>query len=448
MRFRWIGGVGLGLALGVGSAPAQELDRHPAPAGVAAAPITLGRPQPIYADSPVLPASYAGPTATMAVPTVTLSTPRPIIRGQSPDFPSVNVPPPPPPPPGPSGPGAFGGPAVFPGGPPVGAVVGPGAEAYNCGVVNNNADLGGFWARCGDRLKRCWTGVTGTVADGFSSRTLFQSDHEFDCFISPVSNPIYFEDPRALTEFRPVFMWQHTRDSNPVYAGGDNYFAVLQGRLAITPWASIVVNKLGWTFNNPENPVPGVEDANGFSELHIGPKFTFLRLQDTQTVAALGLNFEMPIGSDRIGQGTGNLSLSPYFSAAQSFLRSDFGTFNFMNTTGYSFAVDSRRTDFLYASFHLDYNILNANRYFPLVELNWTRYTFNGSARSLGFEGSNLFNFGSDGVAGQDDLTLAVGGRIKFTEAIQLGIAGEFSVLGGRRHLDDFRLTVDMIFRY
>ena len=453
MRSRWLAGVGLALAIACGSASAQELKWRPvrapgaspgtSPGSSTTSPITLGRPQPILAQEPVLPAAHVAPAHV--TPAVTLSAPRPIVRAQSPDLPPVNVPPPPPPP-GAGAPG-FGNPAVFPGAPGA-PPPGPGAEAYNCGVVNNNADMGGFWTRTGDKFKRCWSDITSSVTEGYGNRTLFQSDHDFDRFISPVSTPVFFEDPRALTELRPVFIWQHTRDSNHIYAGGDNFAAILQGRLAITPWFSIVMNRLGWTFNNPENPIPGVENGDGFSDLHIGPKFTFLRNDATCTVAAVGLNFEIATGDDDIGQGTGNLSLSPYFSIARAFGETDWGRFNFMNTTGYSFAVDSRRTDFFYTSFHLDYDIGNRNKYFPLIELNWTRYTFNGSARTLGFEGSNLYNFGSDGVAGHDDLTLALGGRIKFSEAIQFGIAGEFSLLGGSRHLDAFRLTMDMIFRY
>ena len=37
--------------------------------------------------------------------------------------------------------------------------------------------------------------------------TWFKSDHVFDGFISPVTNPFLFEDPRSLTEVRPIFMY-------------------------------------------------------------------------------------------------------------------------------------------------------------------------------------------------------------------------------------------------
>ncbi len=441
MRSQLLGSVGLALAFCASSACAQDLAWRAARDTAATPPttgVTLGRPRPILADNPVQPATYTTPAAT-------LSQPRPIFRGQSPDLPSVNVPPPPPPG------GGFGNPAVFPGGPagPAGPTrgLGAGEEAYNCGIVNNNADLGGFFTRAGDKIKRGWTDITDSVT-GIGGRRSFQSDHEFDSFISPVSNPIYFEDPRALTELRPMFIFQHTRDNNPVFKGGDNYFALLQGRLALTDSVSLVVNKFGWTWIDPKGGVPGIDPGNGFSELHLGPKFTFLRSEVSGTVAALGLNFEVATGSSKVAQDTGNLSLSPYFSVAQNFWRSSFGSFNFMNTTGYSLSIDSKRTDFLYASFHLDYHFQQWPKIYPLIELNLTRYVMNGSARPGDFEGSNLFNFGSMAVAGHSDVTMAVGFRYKFSEAIQLGLAGEFSIIGGHRHMEGYRIGGDLIFRY
>lgn len=441
MRVQLFGSVGLALVLWTGGVHGQDLAWRPA-RSAADAGVTLGRPQPLAANPGFQRVSFT-------IPAATLSAPQPIVRGQSPDLPAVNVPPPPPPG------GGFGNPAVFPGGPagPAGPSapgrgLGAGEEAYNCGLINNDADLGGFWTRTGDKMKRCWSDITGAIDSGIGGRNRFQSDHEFDNFISPVSNPVFFEDPRSLTELRPIFIWQRTRDTNPVFAGGDNYFAMLQGRLALTERVSIVMNKLGWTWVDPKGGIPGYESANGFSELHIGPKFTFLRSEVSGTVGALGLNFEIPTGSSKVAADTGTLSLSPYFALAQKFWRTSYGEMNFMSTTGYSLSIDSKRTDFLYSSFHLDYNVLNANTFYPLIELNWTRYVMNGSARSGNFEGTNLFNFGTDAVAGHNDLTLALGFRYKFSEAIQFGIAGEFGLLGGSRHMEGFRVGADMIFRY
>src|SRR5439155_5685671 len=118
----------------------------------------------------------------------------------------------------------------------------------------------------------------------------FRSDHCFDGFISPVSNPFLFEDPRSLTEVRPIFLYQTIPGSNPLFRGGNAEFFGLQARLAITDCWSVVINKLGGVSINPgsDSPLPG---DTGFSEFWIGPKFTFLRNQETGTIAAAGVTF-------------------------------------------------------------------------------------------------------------------------------------------------------------
>lgn len=399
--------------------------------------ITLGRPQPLGTAAP----AFDGPAIQRTSATFGAD-PGYVARGQIGDIPPVPInPPPPPPPPTPGG------------SPPPPARVVPGEEAYNCGIVNNNADKGNWFVRKGNDIEHWWDDVKTTFTGGFggaggSSRAAFMSDHQFDVFASPVSNPIFFEDPRALTELRPFFIWQKTPNNTPGFAGGSNYVADVQARVALTENISIVINELGWVWTNANQTYFDVNTANGFQELHLGPKWTFWRSTETQTVMALGANFELPVGSAAVQQRTGTLSISPYFSIAQNFLKSDYGSFNAMGTVGYSQRLDNTRTDKVYTSLHLDYDVGNQHKFYPLVELNWTGYTFNGNARTYGFEGSNLFNFGSNGVAGTSDLTVAIGGRYKFNENLQFGLAGEFSVLGTGRHMDNFRLTADMIIRY
>jgi hypothetical protein len=433
MRLRLLAYVGLAGLLSAAPAWSQELAFRSVPRLPVSSSddiVTLGRP---ILTTPTPATSFITPVSTG------------IVRGQIPDGPPpMNVPPPP------FAPG--GAPPVFPGGGPVGGPVRPNEEAYNCGRINDDADTGGFFDRWGDRFRRCWTDVSDGVKGGFSgsgSRAMFQSDTENCWLISPVSNPHQFEDPRALTEFRPVFMWQSTPGPSSNFGGGSNYFLTLQGRVALTENISIVLNRLGWVWTDVRNSGPDLVSGDGFSEIHIGPKFTFLRSCDSRTVAAIGANFELPVGSSRVAQDTGDFALSPYFSFAQGFGRTSYGGFNFINTTGYSFAFDSQRTDQFYSSFHLDYDLLDQHKFYPLIEMNWHYYPFNGGARNLGFEGADLFNFGSTHVAGRHDLTLAVGARYKFSEAVQVGVTGEFSLLGdGSHHLDAFRLTMDLILRY
>jgi len=349
----------------------------------------------------------------------------------------------PPPPPFPG----TGGAPVFP------TPGGSSADAYNKGVVNNDADLGGFWTRAGDNLKRCWDDITGGIGGAFqggAKRQVFQSDRDFEVFTSPMTNPFFFEDPRSLTEIRPLFIWQHTPNSNPVWNGGNNFDYAVRGSVAVTENISFVLNRFGFTTISPRGGTSDISSHTGFSEVLLGPKLTFLRNETSNTVAAAGLTFDIPAGSAHVLQDTGHLSLVPYFSIAQGFGRSDYGSFNFMNTTGYAFRTDNTRTESLFSSFHLDYDWGGAHRVYPLIEFNWRHYTRNGGARALNFEANDLGNFGSQFVSGHDELNLAFGTRVKLNTFLWWGIAAEFNVLhnGDGRHLDAFRLTTDLIFRY
>jgi hypothetical protein len=405
--------------------------------------VQLGRPVPVQVGSPQ-PLSTVDETVNHAVVpaadtalTSGFFTAPTMVRAQAPDSP----PPPPPPPP----PGAASPLPAFPGG------AAGGDEAYNCGVVAKNTasgGVGGFFEKCWDNTKKFFTDVPGSVSGAFQGRNLFQSDHQFDNFISPVTNPFFFEDPRALTEIRPVFMWQQTPSQNPVFRGGDNFFFGTQARLAITPWLSFVVNRLGGTWMETSDPAIG--SHAGFSELWLGPKITFIRNDRTGTLMAGGMTFEIPTGADKVFQGTGSLGLAPYVSFGQSFLRSfPYGSFNFLNTTGYSFRADSVRSEFFYTNLHVDMDVANLHRIYPLIEMNYFAYTRNGHPNHFGFEGADMFNFGSNN-AGHGDLSLSFGARYKFggKDNIQVGTAFGWGLLNQTHHLEGFRWTVDMIFRY
>jgi hypothetical protein len=355
------------------------------------------------------------------------------VRAQAPAAPVPPVPPPATPPPPPP--------------PPAGALVSP-QEGYNCGVVPQGAApahplLEGGRGFC-EGLQNCF----GRLFQPCDGRRPFQSDHAFDTFISPVTEPFYFEDPRSLTELRPIFIHENTPGFALNNNGGHVDYFGLQARLALTQRLSFVISELGWFWLDPHNPGGEFQRANGFSEIHLGPQYTFIRNEQTGTLLAGGLQFEIPAGPSRVFQSTGNLSLTPYASFGQYFGRTNFGAFHFLNTTGYEFGVDDRRTDRFFSSFHLDFDVLNLHKFYPLVELNYIVYPFNGHERpNLNFEGGDLINFGSGQVAGHNDLSIAAGVRYKFTEAVQLGAAIEFPLLESKDLLE-WRLTFDLIFRY
>ncbi len=398
-------------------------------------PVTLGRPIPIQTSATQAPGTNTA--VSTAVPTSFWGDPPAIVRAQMADSP----PPPPPPPPG-----AASAVPPFPGAAP------GGEEAYNCGVVApaaagaaTGSSVGGFFEKCWGNTKKFFTDAPSTIGGVFQGRAMFQSDHKFDNFISPVTNPFLFEDPRALTELRPIIMWQQTPSQNPVFHGGDNFFVGTQARVAFTDWFSLVINRFGGVWMETSSPF-GSHD--GFSEFWLGPKFTFIRNDRTGTLLAGGATFEIPTGPGKVFQNTGTLGIAPYLSFGQNFLKSfPYGSFNFLNTTGYSFSTDNSRSEYFYSSFHLDYDIGNLHRIYPLIEMNWYHYARNGHPQTLGFEGADLFNFGSNN-AGHDDFNVAFGGRYVLNKNIQFGTGLQWGLLSPSHHLEGFRLTMDMIIRY
>ncbi len=275
----------------------------------------------------------------------------------------------------------------------------------------------------------------------------FCSDHAFDGFISPVTNPFLFEDPRSLTEVRAIYLYQRIPGRQPDTQGGNVQYFGVQGRVAITNRLSFTINKLGGTWFNPnsETALPG---SSGFSEIWFGPKFTFIRGEETGTLLAGGLQFQVPVGSSSVFQDTGSLSLVPYVSYAQSFLRdASWGGLNLMANASYAFSTTRARSDYLALSGHVDWDVLNWHRFYPLFEMNYYLMTTDGTTRpNVGAEGRDLFNLGSS-AKGNGLLTGAFGARFKITEGAQVGTAFEFP-FAGPRDFFDYRWTLDFILRY
>lgn len=446
MRGLWRWSVGLALGVFAGAASADDGPWRPSwtrpgdpPPAVVAAPESappaarLGRPVPLDASHSAAPSEVRAAAHTAAP-----EPPRRLVRAQSPDFP----PPPPAPPPGggfQAPPGGFQqpGPAVPPPPPPPPPAQQPVAaqnEDYLCGVTQKRRSNAGVFENIG-----------GAFAGG-DGRAAFQSDHAFCQIISPVTEPFLTEDPRALTEIKPVFIYGRSSNIDGNGSGAVAFFGA-QARVAFTERFSLVLNKFGWTFLDPPGSLGG-DDTNGFSEVWIGPKYTFIRNPDSGTLLAGGLTFQIPLGSSRVYQDTGTLSLAPYMSFAQNFWKTSYGSLNFMNTTGYAFRIDDTRSPYVYSNFHFSYDVGNQHRFYPLIELNLLHYTRNGGERDLSFEGKDLINFGSRGIAGRTLLSLAAGARYKFTENFQLGGAVEFDLLNRENDLTNWRATIDFIFRY
>ncbi|MDW7993699.1 MAG: transporter [Gemmatales bacterium] len=281
----------------------------------------------------------------------------------------------------------------------------------------------------------------GQYFEWFQIRNTFQSDHAFDEFVSPVTNPFFFEDPRALTELRPVFIFQNTPRGNPLFRGGNIQMFSLQGRLALNERLSIVVPKLGLIAFQPDPPSP-LGDEIGFAEIIVGPKLTFWRDDAANVLAAFGVHFEIPAGGGDVFQNTGSGAVVPYLTLGKELL----DNLHFLGAIGYRAGFDSDRSDSFFVSLHADYEFYRI--IYPFIEVNWFHYTSGGNVLAGNFEGGDLFNFGSTGASGEDIVTMGVGGRVKILgEELQAGAAFEFPLTKGK-DIMDWRITIDLIWRY
>ncbi len=265
-------------------------------------------------------------------------------------------------------------------------------------------------------------------------RYFVPSDHRFSRFISPTTNPVYFEDPRISTEVRFLFIQQKV----PLAAGGNSVqLYAMQAQIALSDRLSIVADKDGYIVS--QNPL--IDD--GFADVAAGLKYNFYADPERQRLASVGVSYEMPVGSTRSLQGNGSGEFHLYLTGAAQ-LGCDW---HWVSGTGFRLPADtSDESQVWYWSNHLDRQL--TDRVYAFGEVNWYHWMRSGRQTALaGVEGGDLFNFGSTGVAGNDIVTGAFGLKLKPSRCMELGIAWEVP-LTNRRDILDNRLTVDCILRY
>jgi hypothetical protein len=259
------------------------------------------------------------------------------------------------------------------------------------------------------------------------------SDTCFREFISPMTNPVFFEDPRTLTEARIIYL----RHNVPLAAaGGDVNLLAVQLRAALTERLSIIANKSG--FATSTNPL--IED--GWADVAAGLKYNLFADSEPQRLLSAGLTFELPVGSTHTLQGNGDGLLHLFLTGGV-----EMAGFHWLSAAGFALPVDaSAESQWCYWSNHFDRRLGCSDLYF-LAEFNWYHWLRSGNAFPLPIEGGDLFNLGSVDVAGNNIVTGAFGLKYKPTEGTEVGIAWELP-LTERGDVLDNRLTVDWILRY
>lgn len=163
---------------------------------------------------------------------------------------------------------------------------------------------------CGDACGESCCSLFGDCGGGIAG-LIKKSDHCFDDFISPMTNPVFFEDPRTLTEARLIY----ANHNLPNALGGNNVQIVaMQLRGAITDDLSIIATKDGYIIS--DNPL--LDD--GWADVAAGLKLNVYKNYETQTIASVGTTFELPVGSQRSLQGNGDGEFHMFASGGTEFL--------------------------------------------------------------------------------------------------------------------------------
>jgi hypothetical protein len=267
------------------------------------------------------------------------------------------------------------------------------------------------------------------------------SDRCFADFVSPISNPLFFEDPRTLSEVRVIFANHWIPDSNPVFLGGNVQYVAAQVRVALTERLSFIANKDGylWIDSNNEGVIP---DEDGWADVAAGLKYNLIRDPQRQLLVSAGFTFELDVGTHDVFQGRGDGEFHLFTTAGKKLG----DRAHVLSATGFRLPTDTvDRSQMWYWSNHVDYEI--RDNWYGLLEVNWFHWMQSGESLPVNFEGGDLFNLGSTDVAGNDIVTMAVGAKKRFGTMNELGLGYEFPVTD-RKDLLQSRLYVDLIIRY
>lgn len=273
--------------------------------------------------------------------------------------------------------------------------------------------------------------------------------------ITPVANPIYFEDARITSEVRPIFM-QHWLPSQFDYFGGtaplDGEVRVyaLQLRYALTERLALIATKDGYIEFKPEG-VMANDHGYGFADLALGLKYALIDSADHQLLVTPGLTLTIPTGEEDVFQGDGAGEWNLFVSAAKGF-----DDLHLLGNLGFRIPNDfSEQTAQVHYSLQVDYR--TCDYFIPFVCLNGYTMLTDGDdllpvasgavSVPLNTEMYDLINYGSSEVAGTTQIVLGAGLRSELTKDLSIGVAYEVGT-STRVGIFDSRLTIDSILRF
>ncbi len=270
--------------------------------------------------------------------------------------------------------------------------------------------------------------------------------------ISPVTNPIYFEDPRITSELRPVYMYHSLPNTFDYYGGkvplgGDVQVFALQIRYAFTDRLALIATKDGYIEYQPKhsNGLETLEHHYGFADIAAGLKYALLDDQENQFILTPGFTITLPTGSSDVYQGYGAGVWNLFASAEKGWDK-----LHITGNTGFNIPNNfAEETAQLHYSGQLDYHL---SQYFiPFFAANGYTILSNGNHNRLGVplntELYDLINSGSTEARGTTQFTIGGGARSRLLNNLDVGVSYEAGVVHPVGIFES-RVTADVIWRF
>jgi len=263
--------------------------------------------------------------------------------------------------------------------------------------------------------------------------------------VSPVANPLFFEDPHIRTEVRPIFAYHRIADDLLDGAGlvgaseGTARYYALQIRWAVNDRLAIIATKDGYIDTDFDN-APALSD-DGWADIGAGLKYALIKSDEHQFVLTPGFKFEIPLGNTRVFQGNGSGEWDVFISSVKNW-----GDFRALGSVGARIPNNfSEETASAHYSLQFDY--YSCRWFIPFITASGMTVLSEGDGMPLDVEGFDLINFGSSDAQGFTQIVGGVGFRSRLHKNADLGFAYEKSLTTPKGLFDD-RFTVDIVFHF
>ena len=251
-----------------------------------------------------------------------------------------------------------------------------------------------------------------------------------------MTNPVYFEDPRNLTEARVIFI--NNQIPSNVLGGGPVQLLAVQFRAALTKRLSIIATKDGYIFAGGDAP-----PINGWANVNAGLKYNLYANPATQRLLSIGTRYEMPVGSPHALQAQKGGQFDIFMTGGTQIGR--YG--HFVSAAGFRLPADlNTQNQQFWWSAHVDRRLAKRPIY-GLLECNWYHWMTSGTGGVPGVGGLDLYNLGFAGTGGTNIVTAAIGLKYKPTALSEIGVAWQ-APISVRHDIIDNRITADLILRY